>query len=85
MELRAFRGVFGAICMLAWGSTATAQGVLELPSEAGESGIGLIAGWHCTAKTLEVQIDPIRAYAQGQSGMCEQRQWIAMHGAHEPR
>ena len=57
MEFSAFRGVFGAVCMLAWGSAATAQGVLELPSEAGESGIGLIAGWHCTAKTIEIQID----------------------------
>jgi len=27
----------------------------------------------------------IRAYVQAQAGSCEQRQWIAMHGAREPR
>ena len=57
MESRAFRGVFGAVCMAAGATGAFAAGVLELPSEAGESGIGLIAGWHCTAKTIEIQVD----------------------------
>ena len=57
MEFRAFRGVFGAIGLLATATWASAAGVLELPSEAGESGIGLIAGWHCTAQTIEIQVD----------------------------
>jgi len=57
MEFSAFRGVFAGIGLLAAGTWASAAGVLELPSEAGESGIGLIAGWHCTAQTIEIQVD----------------------------
>jgi hypothetical protein len=57
MGFRAFRNVFGALALLGVGTLASGAGVLELPSEAGESGIGLIAGWHCTAQSIEIQVD----------------------------
>ena len=55
MKARASLGLTAALLAMA-GPVSAAPGVLELP-EANESGISLIAGWHCNAKVIEIQVD----------------------------
>jgi hypothetical protein len=41
-----------------WTFTISQEGLLEIPgSESTQSGIGMISGWHCTAREVEVHID----------------------------
>ena len=41
-----------------FGGAVAAQGVLEIPSpNSVNSGIGVVSGWHCTARRIEVVID----------------------------
>ena len=45
---------------------ALGQGVLETPHfSVVESGIGQVMGWHCTAKTIEIQLDNFHRLAAG--------------------
>ena len=45
-----------AFCFIT--STARAQGFLENPApESFQSGLGIISGWHCTARRIEIEID----------------------------
>jgi hypothetical protein len=45
-----------AFCFIT--STAHAQGFLENPApESFQSGLGIISGWHCTARRIEIEID----------------------------
>ena len=52
-----------AIAALGWSGCCLSAGVLEIPAAGPlgdlsvESGIGLISGWHCTAKKVEIVID----------------------------
>jgi hypothetical protein len=44
------------VSVLAAGTAWAATGILEVP-DSNESGISLIAGWHCSAKVIEIQVD----------------------------
>lgn len=46
--------------LLSWPLLASAQGFLENPQpDAVESGIGVISGWHCTAREVTISIDGV--------------------------
>jgi hypothetical protein len=46
--------------LLAFSTGAAALGALENPQPGGtEAGIGVISGWHCTSKNIEVRIDGV--------------------------
>lgn len=55
--MNALRIAASALVALA-ASQAHARGYLEIPEpNAPQAGIGVVAGWHCTAQRVEVQID----------------------------
>ena len=56
--------MFLAAAALGWSSNSLSAGKLEIPAGdhpygdlSVETGIGLISGWHCTAKRIEIVID----------------------------
>ena len=50
--------LISAVAMAALSMSAHSQGVLETPAPgSSQSGIGVISGWHCDAKLVEVFID----------------------------
>jgi hypothetical protein len=54
-----------AVAAFGWSGGCLSAGVLEIPSAGPtgdlsvESGIGLISGWHCTAKRVQIVIDDL--------------------------
>lgn len=55
--MKKIKAALVAAALLA-GAHANAQGVLESPPTLGvESGIGVIRGWHCTSRNIEVFVD----------------------------
>lgn len=54
--------------LLSWPLLASAQGFLENPQpDAVESGLGVISGWHCSARDVTVSIDGV-SYGKAGSG-----------------
>lgn len=58
MSYRGFPRAIAPLLLASASFTALAQGALETPRSAtAYSGIGLISGWHCSARRVEISID----------------------------